>query len=165
MEEWRNIEEFIYIYQVSSHGGVRRWRKKKREWFYLKPLNTTNGYHRVKLRDKEYSKDRYIHRLVAAAFYGESNLEVNHKDSNKHNNHMDNLEYCNRRENNTHYHRTQKQQSKYPNVGFATDRNKWYSRIMIEGRRKHLGHFTEEEDAYKAYLNALEEYNIKNIYA
>lgn len=43
-----------------------------------------------------------VHRLVASAYLGESNLTVNHKDGNKENNHISNLEYATVQEQNIH---------------------------------------------------------------
>ena len=37
--------------------------------------------------------------------------------------------------------------------------NKWQSQIMIGGKNKHLGLFTEEADARQAYLTAKEKYH------
>lgn len=43
-----------------------------------------------------------VHRLIAYAFYGESDLTVNHIDGNKENNKITNLEYMTRQEQNEH---------------------------------------------------------------
>ena len=47
-----------------------------------------------------------VHRLVAMAFFGESDLTVNHKDGNKENNSIENLEYCTLKEQNIHRSQT-----------------------------------------------------------
>ena len=57
MENWKDIKAYEGIYQVSELGNIRRWRKKNKEWFYLKPLKHSGGYHRVKLRNKGNDKD------------------------------------------------------------------------------------------------------------
>ena len=48
------------------------------------------------------SKSFLVHRLIACAFLGESNLTVNHIDGNKLNNAPSNLEYCTVAENVRH---------------------------------------------------------------
>jgi hypothetical protein len=45
---------------------------------------------------------KYVHRLVAEAFFGKSDLQVNHKDGNRTNNNVENLEYLTQRENLQH---------------------------------------------------------------
>ena len=47
-----------------------------------------------------------VHRLIAYAYFGISDLTVNHKDGNKHNNSVDNLEYMTLQEQNWHRSRT-----------------------------------------------------------
>lgn len=43
-----------------------------------------------------------VHRIIMMAFYGESDLTVNHKDGNKLNNHISNLEYMSIKDQNIH---------------------------------------------------------------
>ena len=50
--------------------------------------------------------------------------------------------------------------SKYTGVCWDSNNKKWYSSIRINGKSKHLGRFSSEEDAYKMYI--LELNNIKN---
>ena len=49
--------------------------------------------------------------------------------------------------------------SKYKGVSWQKDRNKWVSRIKINGKQKNLGSFTSEEDAADAYQKALKMYH------
>lgn len=73
----------------------------------LKPARTPDGYYQTMLKRKD---GRYIskkiHKLVALAFFGESDLHVNHKDGVKTNNSVSNLEYCTISENILHAYRT-----------------------------------------------------------
>lgn len=68
----------------------------------MKPSKSANGYHRLMVRVNGDSVSRLSHRLVASAFLGESDLEVNHKDGVKTNNRPENLEYVTNGENQLH---------------------------------------------------------------
>lgn len=116
MEEWRDIEGFENIYQISNFGRVKRLQRtvivfnrfkyceRNLAEKYMSTYVLPKGYQCVKLHHKKHRRSEYIHRLVALAFIPqeESKKEVNHKDGDKHNNHVDNLEWCTRKENIQH---------------------------------------------------------------
>ena len=61
-EEWRDIEGYNGLYQVSNLGRVRCVR-------ILKPAFTEDGYLKVVLQDRRNIKTSTIHRLVANLSY------------------------------------------------------------------------------------------------
>lgn len=163
MEIWKDIKDYEDIYQVSNLGNVRRWRKKAKFWFNMSPINHSGGYKRLKLRNKGNDKDVYIHRLVADAFFiGQVGEVVNHIDGDKTNNNLSNLELTSQRENVTHGNKCAKNK-----IGVRYDKlkNRFTSRILIDGKRIYLGSFTCQTKAYFAYLRALKEYGLVNKYA
>lgn len=96
MDKWITVKDHPN-YEVNNHGEVRN----KRNGRILKPqLNRDGGYQRVNLDGRH----RYIHRLVADAFFaGEHDgIDVNHIDGNRLNNDLTNLEWCTRKENIRH---------------------------------------------------------------
>jgi hypothetical protein len=94
--KWKPIAG--YDYEVSDCGSVRRSITKH----ILKP-GVTRGYLYVRLSKHGIGVSKSVHRLVAAAFLGQSNgKEVNHIDGVKANNAAKNLEYVNRSENINH---------------------------------------------------------------
>lgn len=94
-EEWRDVPGHEGIYSVSSLGRVRNRAGK-----ILKHEVTKSGHHRITLYTSGTGGRRYqVHRLVALAFLGASNLDVLHWDDNPSNNRLDNLRYGTDREN------------------------------------------------------------------
>lgn len=105
MEEWRNIEGYDGLYQVSNEGRVRslgRYIKSRgdgkswRDGRVLKSRKDKDGYLVVCLYNFNGAKFKKIHRLVAIAFIPNPNNlpQVNHKDECKINNYVENLEWC-----------------------------------------------------------------------
>ena len=105
MEEWKDIEGFEGVYQVSSLGRVKTLdryltasygSKQFRKGQIIKGVVMPNGYLVVGLWRNNKSKSQYVHRLVAKAFIPNPNslAQVNHKDEDKSNNCVSNLEWC-----------------------------------------------------------------------
>ena len=111
MEEWRDIEGYEGLYQVSNEGRVKsvgrvivrsNGRRQIIRERILAPATNCFGYKYVNLRTQGVGgKSITIHRLVAKAFVPNPNNlpEVNHKDECKENNSADNLEWCDRKYN------------------------------------------------------------------
>lgn len=94
MEEWRDIEGYEGLYQVSNWGRVKSIKFNKE---IIMKQKDRRGYKGIGLRKKgEKQKFYSIHRLVAQAFLeNPNNLPcINHKDENKLNNKVENLEWC-----------------------------------------------------------------------
>lgn len=92
------------LYEVSNLGNVRRLRfiNSRHNFEKIKmckqTLNTW-GYMTVNLSKNGKLNTKRVHRLVAEAFLGKSNLQVDHIDGNKQNNRLDNIEYVTPKEN------------------------------------------------------------------
>lgn len=80
----------------SKYGRLKKLKKKVQN----------NGYESVSLSNKNVKKTKLVHRLVVEAFFGLSNLVVNHKDGVNTNNAIDNLEFCTTSENVKHAYKT-----------------------------------------------------------
>lgn len=123
-EEWRNIEGYEGMYQVSNMGRVKSLEryvvKDNKGNLALKqsrliiPHKQNSGYLYVSLNKKNTRKNYLVHRLVALAFIDNPNnyLEVNHKDENKLNNISDNLEWCTHQYNNFYGTKIERQRQK-----------------------------------------------------
>lgn len=107
MEQWKNINGYENLYQISNYGRIKSLQKWdvnrgyiKREKI-LKPTSNGKNYLIISLRKNKKRKNFYIHRLVAEHFI-ENPLNkkvINHKDYNTFNNHFENLEWVTTKEN------------------------------------------------------------------
>ena len=103
-EEWKNIEGYEGLYQVSNLGRIKSLERLINHKTTGKALYKEKimkeiinyGYSHVILCKNGKQKYCKIHRLVAQAFIPnpEKLPQVNHKDENKSNNKADNLEWC-----------------------------------------------------------------------
>lgn len=98
-ERWRPIPGHPR-YAASTHGRIRNQHTGR----VLKPRAHSRGYVKVDLGRK--ATNRLVHRLVAAAFYGDRTgaLDVDHIDWCKTHNCTGNLRWLSRRENACRYH-------------------------------------------------------------
>ena len=127
MEQWKNIEEFKELYQVSNLGNVRSLDTMinckgannidfhLRKGRILKQTIGTTGYYSVNLSKNGKSKFVRVHRLVAQAFIPNPNnlYCINHIDGNKLNNNVNNLEWCDYSHNNKEAYRLGLKNNKY----------------------------------------------------
>lgn len=117
-EEWRDINEFIGVFQVSNYGRIKSLHRLTKNGQGFRPvmdrirsLNYSKklGYWQVTLKNKAYGKHKryYVHRLVAEHFIEnpDNKPEVNHLDGDKRNAFYLNLEWSTGTDNLLHAHR------------------------------------------------------------
>lgn len=97
-EEWKDFPGYEDKYKISNLGRVLNITNNK----IRKGSIDGRGYPFVIFMKNGKRKVMRIHRKEMEAFFGKSELEVNHKDGNKHNNNLDNLEYVTRSQNCIH---------------------------------------------------------------
>lgn len=132
----------------------------------LKQRINKGGYQHVSLSKNNIVKDKKTHQLVVMSFLGHTpngfnGLVVNHKNFIRTDNRLENLELVTPRENTNLRHLPST--SDYTGVYWHKQRGKWESKIYILGKQKFLGLFEKEEDAAKAYINALDKFNKNNL--
>ncbi len=167
IEVWKSIPDYEGIYEVSSLGRVKslsrtilrkgKYPFKSKEKI-LKQRIDKYGYCRLNLSNS-IQKTVHVHKIVAMTFLNHKpcglDLVIDHKNDIKTDNRVENLQIVTQREN---AFKTQgNYSSKYKGVGFDNSRNKWYSRIYVDGKTKHLGRFESEYYAHLAYQQALKE--------
>lgn len=91
--EWREVVGYPR-YQVSNEGQVIGPR-----FGLMHPSISVKGYCYVTLDDR---KNKFVHRLVAEAFLGPSDKQVNHKNGVRSDNRVENLEWVTPSENQKH---------------------------------------------------------------
>lgn len=94
-EQWRDIEGYDGMYQVSDLGRVRS--KHSGEWKLMRFGRNKSGYLSVNLSKNKEIKHFYVHRLVAQAFIpnsDETKTQINHRNECKSENKLSNIEWC-----------------------------------------------------------------------
>lgn len=135
-EEWKDVEGYEGIYQVSNLGRLKSLERivHSKKWDRREPLKILsppklkNGYLLATLRKEGKSEKVLLHRLIAKAFIPNPNNlpQINHIDGNKQNNNISNLEWVTAQENIIH----------------AYTNNLMHP---ARGIRINFGHFTEED--------------------
>ena len=156
MEEFRDIKGYEGLYQVSNLGRVKSLPRKGRLSEKITIGSNDGGYRKIGLRKDKNRKQFRVHQLVAQAFLDHTidnyTMVVDHIDNDKTNNKLSNLQVVTQRQNSS---KDTKGTSKYVGVSWSKSSKKWCSEIAINGKSKYLGLFTCEEEASKAYQDAL----------
>lgn len=156
----KKIENFSKYY-FTDCGKV--FSKSRGKEFEVIGSKDKNGYLKITLVD-DNGQIYYFrkHRLIAWAFYGKSELQVNHIDGNILNNSISNLEYVTGMENQAH---RRKKQGYSVGVCWCNKSKKYRAYIQYQKKWQHLGFYQNQEDAKNAYLNRLKQLGITNKYA
>jgi uncharacterized protein YdcH (DUF465 family) len=135
---------------INKHGRI------------LKPYLLNWGYYRIQLRKDMKTHYILFHRLVYQMNNLDediTNFEIDHKDSNKSNNDINNLRLATSSQNNQN--RTPCGKSKYIGVYWHKQRQKWCARYN-DSTRKHIGYYTTEIDAARAYDDTILRLGLNN---
>lgn len=110
MEEWKDIEQFEGLYQISNEGRVRSLDRdietstgtRHYKSNILNKYEKENGYYTVNLYNKGVKENKFIHKLVAEAFIPNPDNKpcVDHINGNNQDNRVENLRWCTQQENN-----------------------------------------------------------------
>ena len=112
-----------------------------------------DGYVRVKINKKLY----YLHRLIWLYHYGVWPTEIDHIDRNPSNNAVENLREVSRSVNMRNTKLKRATTSKYKGVCWNKRLSKWVAKASVNMKSVHLGVFTDEVEASKAYTNYIKD--------
>lgn len=163
-EIWAIYPEFNGTLEVSNTGKIRRLTGKE-----LSIGLQNSGYQKVTIGYQGKSHNRLVHRLVLLSFTcllpNYLRLQVNHKDGIKTNNNLSNLEWVTQEENMAHaiannlcdaifttknsLGKKHKKTitSKYHNVNYDKNRNKWFACMRVDKKTVHAKRFDTEIEA------------------
>jgi hypothetical protein len=145
MEEFKKIDEFDN-YSISNLGNVRN----DEMGTFKKACKNSGGYLFVGLSKNGIRQMFLIHRLMGIAFIQNINdyKELDHINRDKLDNRIENLRWANRNQQNANRGKQQNKSSTFIGVSFDKASNKWKSQIQIDNKKKHLGYFLTEIEAF-----------------
>jgi hypothetical protein len=105
------------------------------------------NYSRVRAYNSGTNKTIFMHYIIADKYY-------DHIDKNPFNNRKYNLRKATISENNRNHNLRRNNKCGITGIHWNKLRSKWIAYIEIDSKRKHLGYFSEKEDAIKTRLEA-----------
>jgi len=117
---------------------------------YVKFNKGTNSFYAVYCDEND--KTKQLHRLIMET---PKELVVDHINHKTLDNRKINLRNVSHRENLSNQKRKSELSSQYVGVTWFKRDEKWRAKIRINGKTKHLGHFSTELEASQAYLQAV----------
>ena len=146
METYKSIKDYDN-YEVSNLGNVRNKKTGKILKQYLQ-----NEYYKVGLSVNGKSKQKRVHRLLALSFIPKLHNKsfVDHIDKNSLNNNIGNLRWVSLSENKMNSSKYKNNTSSQTGVYFRKDKNKWEVKISVNGIKKHIGYYTNFDEAIAA---------------
>ena len=111
------------------------------------------------------NKKRYLlHRIIYKYHIEEWDItdtsrdnQIDHININPLDNRIENLRVVNHSINTRNRNKQKNCSSQYKGVSWHKRDSKWFAQIRIDGKLKHLGYFTNEEEAYECYKKVYDE--------
>lgn len=147
------------LFSLDSNTGILEWKVYKAS-NKVKPgdiagCKHSSGYIVVGINGIDYK----AHRLIWLIVHGKwPKTKLDHKDHIRHHNWIDNLREVTNKENNCNASKRKDNTSGFTGVNWKKQFNKWQASISVDNKQKHLGYFTNKEDAISARKRANIEY-------
>jgi hypothetical protein len=149
-EEWEDVIGYEGDYRISNQGRVMSLKHGNTRIMKLRENRT--GYVIIGWYKNKRHKTSMISRLVAQHFLPDwdESLQVDHINGVRAENHIDNLRMVTNAQNLRSFQKV-RGKSKFRGVSWNKSVKKWIARIMLDGKRKHLGCFNDEAAAARAW--------------
>ena len=105
-----------------------------------------SGYYQTCIKGKIYKN----HRLIFLMHHGYLPKEIDHIDGNPRNNRIENLREATHTQNSMNHKLSKANKSGFKGVNWCNTTNKWRATCRAFGKKHHVGHFVNIEDAVKA---------------
>jgi len=135
---------------------------KKESWKAISFFRHNKGYEQCELSIDGKRRKLLKHRMLHLAYNPSwdildcsQNNCIDHINRTRSDNRVDNLRVVTHQQN-------QFNRSNTKGYYWSKQRNKWRAQLVISGRTKHLGYYTDKGDAHTAYLAAKEKYHTFN---
>lgn len=155
MSDFTTIDELREFFCYCPDKGIVRWLKSPSR--IVKPGAIAgrhcNGYLFVIFKGKKLR----VHRIAFALTHGRWPEIIDHVNGIKDDNRLCNLRECTHEQNmqNSRVYLRRNKSSRFSGVSRCNNKsNPWTSQIRVDGKKIHLGSFSSELDAHKAYLAA-----------
>ena len=136
----------------------------------LKLFSCNSGYKITHLYNKGVKKTYLAHRILCKTFIPNPNNYnyVDHKNGIKTDNRVKNIRWCNPSQNMRNIKKRKNTTSYYKGVHLHKRSKKWQTSCRLNGVKKHIGVFDNEDEAAKAYnrfiiANNLDDFCILNV--
>lgn len=123
----------------------------KFKWYAVKDRGT---YYAVRQLKRVNGKQKRI-RMHTEIIGNKNGYVVDHINGDGVDNRRVNLRHLTIRQNGQN--RRVLKSSKYPGVSWSTKSLKWHAGVVLNGKRRHLGYYSNETDAFLAYKVAVNE--------
>ena len=136
--------------------GLFKWKtpKQRRKLNSIAGNLDKNGYRFIRIDAKNYFAHRLAYLYMKGSFPPE---QCDHKNHQRDDNRFSNLREVSHQENQRNRSMSSNNKSGFTGVSFAKHASKWVAHINISGKKKHLGYFTDKDEA----ITARQEANIK----
>ena len=150
------VSELRDIFDVDFEVGKLRWKKISTQPNHVKVgdeagWKATQGYLSVCIKGKQYR----VHRIIWALYHGEfPEQDIDHINRITNDNRISNLRLATRSENMINRGRFKNNTSGIPGVAWHSAAKKWTANLGLNGKRIHLGCFSDKNDAVEARRKA-----------
>lgn len=156
MTELLTMDEVAHKLRYDPATGIFTWRVRvstRANAGDVAGKVRADGYRIIKID----GRDIYAHRLAWFLTYGQvPTLPLDHINGNRDDNSIANLREATASQNTVNQKRRSNNKSGFKGVHWSEPHKKWRARIKINGRYKSLGYFSDQKDAFAAYMAACE---------